>query len=194
VSAGQSEAVLTVPVSEGRDHIQGSADAAVTLVEYGDYECPYCGAAYPIIKEVQARMGNRLRFVFRNFPITPSHPHAERAAEAAEAAAGQGAFWEMHDLLYENQKHLRDEDLRSYAERLGLDLGRFDRELAERTHAERVHEDFMSGVRSGVNGTPTFYINGTRHDDGYDTETLVAALDRAAASERPLSAPGYRAS
>ena len=104
MSTTQWEAVLTMPVAEGRDHIQGPADAAATLVQYGDYECPYCGAAYSIIKQVQARMGERLRFVFRNFPITTSHPHAERAAEAAEAAADQGKFWEMHDVLYENQK------------------------------------------------------------------------------------------
>jgi protein-disulfide isomerase len=173
--------MLILPVAEDRDHIQGPTDAAVTLVEYGDYECPYCGAAYPIIKEVQARMGDGLRFVFRNFPITTSHPHAEQAAEAAEAAAVQGRFWEMHDVLYENQRRLRDEDLRGYAERIGLDVERFDRELAEHVHAERVHEDFMSGVRSGVNGTPTFYMNGVRQDDSYDVETLVAALERAAA-------------
>jgi protein-disulfide isomerase len=173
-------AALTLPVSEERDHIQGPAEAAVTLVEYGDYECPYCGAAYPIIKEVQARMGDRLRFVFRNFPITTSHPHAEQAAEAAEAAAIRERFWEMHDLLYENQKRLRDEDLLGYAERLGLDVLGFERELAEHVHAPRVREDFMSGVRSGVNGTPTFYINGARHDDSYDGETLIAALERAA--------------
>jgi len=171
-----------MPVTEGRDHIQGPTEAAVTLVEYGDYECPYCGAAYPIIKEVQSRMGERLRFVFRNFPITTSHPHAEQAAETAEAAATQGRFWQMHDLLYENQKRLRDPDLRDYAERLSLDVERFDKELAEHVHAARVREDFMSGVRSGVNGTPTFYINGTRHDDSYDVETMVAALERAAAS------------
>jgi protein-disulfide isomerase len=171
--------VLTVPVSQDRDHVQGPADAPVTLVEYGDYECPYCGAAYPIIKEVQARMGDRLRFVFRNFPISTSHPHAEQAAEAAEAAGVQGPFWEMHDLLYENQKRLRDEDLRGYAEQLGLDVERFARDLAEHVHAARVHEDFMSGVRSGVNGTPTFYINGSRYDDSYDVETLLAALQRA---------------
>ena len=116
-----------MPVSEARDHVQGPADAAVTLVEYGDYECPYCGAAYPIIKEVQARMGERLRFVFRNFPIATSHPHAEQAAEAAEAAAAQGRFWEMHDLLYENQKRLRDQDLRGYAEQLALDVDLFDK-------------------------------------------------------------------
>jgi protein-disulfide isomerase len=182
VSTTQWEAVLVMPVSEDRDHIQGPADAPVTLVEYGDYECPYCGAAYPIIKEVQSRMGERLRFVFRNFPISTSHPNAEEAAEAAEAAAGQGKFWPMHDLLYENQKNLRDQDLRAYAEQLGLDVERFDKELAERVHAERIHEDFMSGVRSGVNGTPTFYINGARHDDSYEIETLLAALEQAAAS------------
>jgi protein-disulfide isomerase len=172
---------LTVPVSDGRDHIQGSADAPVTLVEYGDYECPYCGAAYPIVKEVQARMGDRLRFVFRNFPITTSHPHAEQAAEAAEAAAAQGSFWDMHDALYENQKRLGDEDLRAYAEELGLDLERFAGELGEHVHEARVHEDFLSGVRSGVNGTPTFYINGVRHDDSYELETLLAAVEQAAA-------------
>jgi protein-disulfide isomerase len=182
VSTTEWDAALSLPVSEDRDHIEGPAEAAVTLVEYGDYECPYCGAAYPIIKEVQARMGERLRFVFRNFPITTSHAHAEQAAEAAEAAAGQGSFWQMHDLLFENQRRLSDEDLRAYAEKLGLDVGMFDEELAEHAHAERVREDFMSGVRSGVNGTPTFYINGVRHDDSYDVETLLAALERAAAS------------
>ncbi len=180
MSTTRWEAVLTMPVTEDRDHIQGPSDAAVTLVQYGDYECPYCGAAYPIIKEVQARFGERLRFVFRNFPITTSHPHAEQAAEAAEAAAAQGTFWQMHDLLYENQKRLGDLDLRAYAERLGLDIQLFDKELAEHVHAERIHEDFMSGVRSGVNGTPTFYINGSRHDDSYDVDTLLGALERAA--------------
>jgi len=153
----------------------------VTLVEYGDYECPYCGAAYPIVKELQARMRDRLRFVFRNFPITTSHPHAEQAAEAAEAAAAQSRFWEMHDLLYENQRRLRDQDLHAYAEQLGLDVERFDQDLAEHVHAPRVREDFMSGVRSGVNGTPSFYVNGARHDDSYDLDTLLAALERAAA-------------
>ena len=184
MSTTEWEAVLTMPVAEDRDHIQGPAEAAVTLVEYGDYECPYCGAAYPIIKQVQARMDERLRFVFRNFPITTSHPHAEQAAEAAEAAAAQGRFWQMHDLLYENQQRLRDQDLRAYAEQLGLDLELFDQELADHVHAERVREDFMSGVRSGVNGTPTFYINGVRHDDSYEIETLLAALEQAAAQDQ----------
>jgi protein-disulfide isomerase len=180
VSTTQWAAELTLPVSDDRDHIQGPADAPVTLVEYGDYECPYCGAAYPIIKEVQSRMGDRLRFVFRNFPISTSHPHAEQAAEAAEAAASQGKFWEMHDLLYENQEHLDDADLHRYADQLGLDVGVFDEELAEHVHAERVREDFMSGVRSGVNGTPTFYINGARHDGGYQLDELLAALEDSA--------------
>jgi len=181
MSTTQWQAELTMPVADDRDHVQGPTDAAVTLVEYGDYECPYCGAAYPIIKEVQARMGERLRFVFRNFPITTSHPHAEQAAEAAEAAAAQGRFWQMHDLLFENQRRLRDQDLRAYAERLGLAVEQFDQELAEHVHAERVREDFMSGVRSGVNGTPTFYINGVRHDGSFDTETLLTALQQATA-------------
>jgi protein-disulfide isomerase len=174
-------AELTLAVSDERDHIQGPAEAPVTLLEYGDYECPYCGAAYPIVKQVQARMGDRLRFVFRNFPISTSHPHAEQAAEAAEAAAAQGRFWEMHDHLYEHQRHLEAGDLRTYAEELGLDVERFDRELAEHVHAARVRDDFMSGVRSGVNGTPTFYVNGTRHDGPYDLDSLLAALERAGA-------------
>ena len=182
MSATRWEAVLTAPVADGRDHIQGPADAPVTLVEYGDYECPYCGDAYPVVKEVQARMGPRLRFVFRNFPISTSHPHAEHAAEAAEAAAAQDRFWGMHDVLYENQRRLGDQDLHAYAEQIGLDVERFDQELTEHVHAARVHEDFLSGVRSGVNGTPSFYVNGVRHDGSFDTETLLTALERAAAS------------
>jgi protein-disulfide isomerase len=182
VSTTEWEARLTEPVTEGRDHIQGPADAPVTLVEYGDYQCPYCGAAYPILKQAQARLGDRLRFVFRNFPISTSHPRAEQAAEAAEAAAAQGSFWPMHDVLFENQKRLRDQDLHAHAEQVGLDVERFDEELRDHVYAPRVHDDFMGGVRSGVNGTPTFYINGARYDDSYDLETLVAALERAAVS------------
>jgi len=187
MSTTQWQATLTLPVAEDRDHIQGPQGAAVTLLEYGDYECPYCGAAYPIVKAVQDRMGERLRFVFRNFPISTSHPHAEHAAEAAEAADAQSKFWEMHDALYENQARLRDADLHGYADKFGLDVALFDRELAEHVHAARVHEDFLSGVRSGVNGTPTFYINGVRHDDSYEFETLLAALERAAAPSRVRS-------
>jgi protein-disulfide isomerase len=177
MSRTEWSAELTLPVSDERDHVQGSRDAPVTLVEYGDYECPYCGAAYPIVKQVQTQLGERLRFVFRNFPITTSHPHAEHAAEASEAAGVQGRFWEMHDHLYEHQRHLEDSDLHAYAEQLGLDVARFDNELAGHAHADRVREDFMSGVHSGVNGTPTFYINGKRHDASYDINTLLAALE-----------------
>lgn len=175
-------AELTLPVNEDRDHTQGSAGAPVTLVEYGDYECPFCGAAYPIVKQLQARAGERLRFVFRNFPITTSHPHAEQAAEAAEAADAQGRFWEMHDQLYEHQQHLETEDLVGYASDLGLDVERFADELTRHIYAARVRDDFMSGVRSGVNGTPTFYLNGARYDDSYELEALSAAVERAAAS------------
>jgi protein-disulfide isomerase len=175
------EATLTLPVTEDRDHVQGAPDAAVTLLEYGDYECPYCGAAYPIVKDVQAAMGEELRFVFRNFPITTAHPHAAQAAEAAEAAAAQELFWPMHDLLYENQQRLDGESLFAYADSLGLDAERFKRELEGHVHAERVHEDFMSGVRSGVNGTPGFFINGVRYDDSYDFDTLLGALRQVAA-------------
>jgi protein-disulfide isomerase len=169
---------LTVPVSQ-RDHQQGPATAPVTLVEYGDYECPYCGEAYPIVKEIQRRLGDRLRFVFRNFPLTQSHPHAEHAAEAAEAAAAQGKFWEMHDYLFEHQQALDDAHLVHYAAALQLDQEKFEREMTEHVYAPRVREDFLSGVRSGVNGTPTFYINGVRHDAFYDLETLLAAIEGA---------------
>jgi protein-disulfide isomerase len=170
---------LALPVTPERDHIEGPLEAPLTLLEYGDYECPYCGEAYPIVKEIQERMGGGLRFVFRNFPISTAHPHAEQAAEAAEAAADQGRFWEMHDHLYEHQRRLQDDHLRSYAQALELDLDLFDKELTEHVHADRVHEDFMSGVRSGVNGTPTFFINGLRHDDSYELQTLLDALRRA---------------
>jgi protein-disulfide isomerase len=172
-------AELTMPVSE-RDHSMGPEDAPVTLVQYGDFECPYCGAAYPMIKDIQQRMGDRLRFVFRNFPITTSHPHAMSAAEAAEAAGAQGKFWEMHDTLYENQDSLEDGSLRGYAEQLGLDMERFEQDMSERRYESRVREDFMSGVRSGVGGTPTFYINGARFDGNWTGDNLLRALEHAA--------------
>ena len=171
--------MLTIPVGE-RDHAQGPADAPVTLVQYGDFECPYCGAAYPIIKDIQSRMGDSLRFVFRNFPITTSHPHAVRAAEAAEAAGAQGKFWEMHDMLYENQDALDDASLRGFADRLDLEMDRFDRDMAERRYEDRVREDFMGGVRSGVGGTPTFYINDVRYEGNWADGHLLRALESAA--------------
>jgi protein-disulfide isomerase len=181
MSGSPYTAKLTLPVGE-RDHWQGPDAAPVTLVEYGDYECPHCGRAYPIVKEVQARLGDRLRFVFRNFPLTQSHPHAQHAAEAAEAAAAQGRFWEMHDRLYESQAALADTDLERHGADLGLDAARLAAELAAHTYAPRVREDFMSGVRSGVNGTPTFFINDLRYDDSWDADTLSAVLAAVAES------------
>lgn len=166
---------LTIPVGE-RDHAEGPADAPVTLVEYGDYECPYCGQAFPIVKAIQAKLGDQLRFVFRNFPIATSHPHARQAAEAAEAAGGQGAFWPMHDLLYEHQHALDEASLVGYATKLGLDVALFKQDLADHTYAQRVRDDFMSGVRSGVGGTPTFYINGVQVHGSWEEEDLLKAI------------------
>ena len=176
----EGAAALVVPVGAD-DHAQGPANAPVTLVEYGDFECPHCGRAYPIVKAVQRRLGKRLRFVFREFPLTEIHPHAEHAAEAAESAAAQGKFWEMHDRLFERQFALEDEHLLEYARDLGLDALRVARDLAAHTYKPQVRDDFMGGVRSGVNGTPTFFVNGVRHDEAWDENTLVAALERAAA-------------
>jgi protein-disulfide isomerase len=170
---------LTRPVGE-RDHSVGPSDAAVVLVEYGDYQCPYCGAAYPIVKRIQTELGRRLRFVFRNFPITNSHPQAEWAAEVAEAAATQGKFWEMHDGLYENQRSLGDEPFFAKLEaKLGLDVARIEREVSDHTHLARIQEDFSSGVRSGVNGTPTFFIDGVRYDGYPGFKPMIAALAEA---------------
>ncbi len=149
------------------------------MIVYGDYECPYCGAAYTVVKEVQAQLGERLRFVFRNFPLTHSHPHAAQAAEAAEAAAAQGRFWEMHDRLFEARRRLESTDLERYAAETGLEVERFEREVEEHTHARRVREDLRSGLRSGVRGTPTFFIDGVRHDGSSNFETLLAALEAA---------------
>lgn len=166
---------LAVPISK-RDHIQGPIDAPSTLLEYGDYECPFCGRAYSIVKALQQTLGDNLCFAFRNFPLTNMHPHAEHAAEAAESAGAQGKFWEMHDSLYENQDALDDADLARYAAELGLDVDRLLREVVTSAYSKRIREDFMSGVRSGVNGTPTFFVNGHRHDGGYDFESLLADL------------------
>ena len=169
--------LLVLPVSE-RDHIRGPVTAPITLLEYGDYECPYCGAAHPAVQEIRRRMENRLRFVFRHFPIASVHSHAEPAAETAEAAGAQGKFWAMHDRLYEHQDSLEDDDLLAHAQAIGLDINRLISELAGGLHGRRVREDFLSGVRSGVNGTPTFFINGVRHDAGFDLESLMEALER----------------
>ena len=166
---------LTLPVG-ARDHIRGPATAPVTMVEYGDYQCPFCGEANVVVDEVRRRLGDRLRFVFRNFPLTEVHPHAEHAAEAAEAAAAHGKFWEMHDLLYAHQEALDDTHLAAYGASLGLAAGEIHKALAGHTHADRIREDFLSGVRSGVNGTPTFFINGQRHDGPFDLDSLLEAI------------------
>lgn len=166
---------LTVLVSE-RDHTQGSLIASVTLVEYGDYECPYCGLAYPVVKEIQRQLGPNLCFVFRHFPVAQLHPHARHAAEAAEAAAAQGKFWQMHQMLFEHQDALDDEHLLHYAAELGLDTERFSWELQNHVFAPRVGEDIESGRHSRVSGTPTFFINGIRHDDTYTLDVLLPAM------------------
>jgi protein-disulfide isomerase len=166
---------LTLPVSE-RDHVRGPPTAAVTLVEYGDYECPYCGAAHPIVRELERLLGHDMRFAYRHFPLSRIHPHAYQAAEAAEAAGAQGRFWELHDLLFTHQDRLNTPDLLAYAEELELDLKRFVADLEGHVHAPRLREDFLSGVRSGVNGTPTFFVNGVRHNGGYDLESLLEAI------------------
>jgi protein-disulfide isomerase len=166
---------LAVPVGE-RDHVQGPATASVTLVEYGDYECPYCRAAVAIVDELQRIVPDELRFVFRHFPLENLHPHARRAAEAAEAAASQGKFFEMHAALFEHQTALDEEDLVRYAAALDLDLVRFGADLDGDTHASRVREDFRGGVRSGVRGTPTFYLDDVRYDGVIGVRQLTATI------------------
>ena len=172
---------LTLPVGK-RDHILGPETAAVTLVEYGDYECPYCGLAHPIVKELLRRLGDQLRFAYRHFPLTQVHPHAEHAAQAAEAAGKQGKFWEMHDTLFENQDALDDADLIRYAMALGLNQSRFVRDMGDPAVIEHIREDVYSGIQSGVSGTPTFFINGVRHDGSYDLDALLAAIEDAMVS------------
>jgi len=166
---------LTLPDLE-RDHIQGSADAPIKVLEYGDYECPFCAETHALVKEIQRRLGDDLLFAFRNFPLANIHPHAEHAAEAAEAAGDQGNFWGMHDLLFENQVALGDEDLAAYATELGLDAKRLLREVTSSVYAARIREDFKAGIRGGVNGTPTLFINGERYDGARDLRQMLSAL------------------
>ncbi len=170
---------MLVPPVGPRDHIQGPAGALVTVVEYGDYECPHCGQAHPIVKAIQERHGRHLRFVFRNFPVREVHPNAENAAEAAEAAGDQEMFWEMHHELFDNQDALEPRDLIAHAARIGLDPRRIAADLESHVHAARVREDFMSGVRSGVNGTPTFFLNDARYDGPWYLPDLQAAVEAA---------------
>ena len=176
-------AALTLPVS-ARDHIQGLMTASVTLVEYGDYECPYCSQAHVVVQALKQMLGNLLCVVFRHFPLTHVHPHAEHAAEAAEAAGAQGMFWEMHACLFGHQQALDDIHMLAYAAELNLDVSRYSREMTQHRYAARVREDFLSGVRSGVNGTPTFFINGVRYNGSFDLNSLLAAIEDAAVEQR----------
>jgi protein-disulfide isomerase len=168
---------LSIAVS-AEDHLQGQQDAECSLVEYGDYQCPYCGQAYPIVKKLQKHFGKRLSFVFRNFPLTQLHPWAEPAAEVAEFAGANGKFWEMHDLLFENQANFSNALFVELSENLDLLPSQLQTAVAEGTYRPRVRADFSGGVRSGVNGTPTFFINGHRHNESFDFDSLREAIER----------------
>jgi protein-disulfide isomerase len=168
-------AKLATAISK-EDHAQGPADAAVTLVQYGDYECPYTRRSRLSVHELQREFPDSLRFVFRHFPLDAIHPHAHAASAAAEAAARQNDFWVMHDYLFEHQQALEDADLTRYAVELGLDSERFARDRTSPEVANRIDRDLARGERSGVLGTPTFYVNGIRHDGGYDLESLRSAV------------------
>jgi len=171
--------VLAKPVQPGRDHIRGAARSVVTLVEYGDYECPYCRAAHGIVAALEKQLGGQMSFVYRHFPLVTLHPHAQSAAEAAESAGRQQKFWPMHDSLFTAEKLLTHDFLIAAAHALGLDERSFDAELMGHLHLARIRDDFMGGVRSGVNGTPAFYINGVRHQGAWDFESLLTALNQA---------------
>jgi len=162
------------PRVNDKDHIQGNGNAEVTIVEYGDYQCPHCGAAHPILKKMMAELGSQIRFVFRNFPLSEMHEYARPAALAAEAAGQQGKFWEMHDAIYENQLNLSTRLFIDLAEQLGLDIDNFKNAMQDQRLDEKVEGDFESGMMSGVNGTPTFFVNGEKFDGG--AEDLVQML------------------
>jgi protein-disulfide isomerase len=174
---------LTQPVGP-KDHVLGAPDAPVTLVEYLDYECPFCGQAHQVVAQVLDNIGDLVRYVPRNFPLSQIHPHALIAAQAAEAAGAQGMFWPMHSTLFENQDALDPEALVVYADALGMNVPRFTEELRNGVHLPKIQDDFRSGVRSGVNGTPTFFVNGERLDRGWDAATLTSAIRAAAHTEQ----------
>jgi protein-disulfide isomerase len=175
---------LAVPVDPARDHLRGGApDAAVTLVEYGDYECPYSRAAFRSIERVERRLGERLCFVFRQFPLREIHPHAQMAAEVAEEASAQGRFWEMSDALFRGQPALEPQDLRRYAREVGLDADQLDAALGDGRHRARIDADVAGGIRSGVLGTPTLFLDGALYEGSYMFDELVAALTSASSSE-----------
>ncbi len=169
---------LAVPVSE-RDHSQGPATAAITLVQYGDYECPYTRQSTTVVRALQHQLGDQLRFVFRNFPLIEIHPHALHAALAAETAASQGKFWEMHDYTFHHQHTLEDADLARFAGEVGLDMEHYARDMIQQRHLPRIEEDVEGGERSGVQGTPTFFINGVLYHGSWKQDALLAALQAA---------------
>ncbi len=173
--------MLNPPVSK-RDHTIGPLDAPVVMVEYGDFECPFCAQAEPVFKELLRALPDTVLFAFRHFPLAEAHPHSLHAAEAAEAAGAQGRFWQMHNVLFAHQDALEDSDLVEYAAAVGCDVDRFVREMAENKYVERVREHFLSGVRSGVNGTPSIFINGLRYDGPRDLASLLAAIEQVAAA------------
>lgn len=169
-------AILVPPIGEYDDHILGPKVAKASLLEYGDYQCPFCGAAYPIIKEIQRSLSKDLQFAFRNFPLASIHHYAEQAAEAAEAAGAQGKFWQMHDLLYENQARQDMDALLAYGAMIGLEMEVYSEALVSRKFREKVRKDFMTGIESGVNGTPTFFINGIRYNGPVEQGAMVSAI------------------
>jgi protein-disulfide isomerase len=179
-----------------RDHASGPQNAPITLVEYGNFECIDCGRAYPVIKEIQRLLGNDLHFVFRNFPTVRTHPHAIRAAEAAESAAAQGKFWEMHDELFTHQQALEDPDLSRYAKRIGLDVERFERDMAENSFLKKIEAEYQSALfDEHVTGTPTLYINEVRYTGATDVDSLLLAIKQADTGGRirfPQRATGVR--
>jgi protein-disulfide isomerase len=182
VSITNWSGVLETPITSGRDHVVGPIDAPVSLLEYGDFECPFCGLAHTVVEAVRRKMADKLLFAYRHFPITTAHEHAWKAAEASEAAASQNKFWPYHHMLFEDQANLTIADLIIRAQALDLDIDRFEYELAHGVHAGRVQEDLLGGVRSGVQGTPTFFVDSVRYDGPptYDAllETLQTALAR----------------
>jgi protein-disulfide isomerase len=182
-----SDLLLLNPVHEW-DHVRGLATAAFTLVEYGDYQCPDCGRLFGTLQSVQQEFGARLRLVYRHYPLSGIHKHAQMAAEAAEAAAAQGRFWEMHDLLFQNQDSLERKHLLQYAEQLKLDVDRFRRELKQESYVERVRQDFIAGVQNGVSGTPGLFLNGVRQPAVFDQPALIAILQAAPSAAESGSA------
>lgn len=175
---------LTKPITTS-DHKRGNIHASIILLEYGDFECPYCGEAYSVIKKLLQKRGDAFFFVFRDFPLSQIHPHALHAAYAAEAAGNQKKFWEMHDMLFEHQDDLEDAALFSYADILHLNRQQFRQDFSSTKIAQKVQSDFTSGIESGVNGTPTFFLNGVRFDEGYNYQILESAIDEEIKAQNP---------